>query len=89
MNAKQDERFNLTKATQAALTYLRKLHAEFKDWNLAIMAYNQGEDEIHQLIVQTGQSNPWQLIRSSSANTELKKYLPSVYAAVMIMHHPA
>lgn len=88
VNAKQDERFNLTKATQAALAYLQKLHAEFKDWNLAIMAYNQGEDEIHQLIAQTGQSNPWQLIRSSSANAELKKYLPSVYAAVMIMHHP-
>lgn len=88
VNATQDERFNLKRSTQAALAYLQKLHTEFNDWNLAIMAYNQGEDEIHRLIKQTGQSNAWQLIRSPLANPELKRYLPSVYAAVMIMRHP-
>ncbi len=83
-----DERFDIAKATQAALTYLTKLHTEFNDWNLAIMAYNQGEEEIHHLIAKTGQSNPWQLIRSGSGNPELKKYLPSVHAAAIIMQHP-
>lgn len=88
VNAQQDERFDSTKSTQAALTYLSKLHDEFHDWNLAIMAYNQGEGEIHRLMMQTGQSNAWQLIRVSHGNPELKKYLPAVHAAVIIMHHP-
>ena len=88
VNVQQDERFNLSKSTQAALAYLQKLHTEFNDWNLAIMAYNQGEDEIHRLIAKTGEANAWKLIRSSSKNFELKRYLPSVHAAVIIMHHP-
>lgn len=88
VNSQQDERFNSIKVTKAALDYLSKLHSEFKDWNLAIMAYNQGEDEIHRLISKTGQSNAWQIIRSSDGNSELKKYLPSVHAAAIIMHNP-
>jgi membrane-bound lytic murein transglycosylase D len=88
VNAQQDDRFDSAKATQAALAYLSKLHNEFHDWNLAIMAYNQGEREIHRLMMQTGQSNAWQLIRTSYGNTELKKYLPAVHAAIIIMNHP-
>lgn len=89
ISSQQDERFNVSKSTGAALAYLSKLHAEFKDWNLAIMAYNQGEKEIHRLIAETGQSNAWEIIRRShSGNSDLKSYLPSVHAAIVIMHHP-
>ncbi len=38
-----DGRLSALDSTQAALTYLDKLHAMFNDWRLTAMAYNSGE----------------------------------------------
>jgi membrane-bound lytic murein transglycosylase D len=38
-----DERLDIVKSTQAAVTYLKKLHDMFDKWYLAAVAYNCGE----------------------------------------------
>lgn len=43
INKKTDQRLNVELSTAAALKYLKHLHHVFKDWHLAIMAYNVGE----------------------------------------------
>ncbi len=45
-----DERFDLFKATEGALTYLRSLYDEFKSWTLAMAAYNAGENRVRKEI---------------------------------------
>ncbi|MDI9569484.1 MAG: lytic transglycosylase domain-containing protein [Pseudomonadota bacterium] len=41
-----DERYNFERATEAALDYLTALHREFRNWPLAIAAYNCGENRM-------------------------------------------
>ena len=44
VDASQDERFDPRKATEAATRYLRYLYGRFRNWPLALAAYNCGED---------------------------------------------
>jgi membrane-bound lytic murein transglycosylase D len=45
-----DERFDLFKATDGALSYLKSLNDEFKNWALAMAAYNSGENRVRKEI---------------------------------------
>jgi hypothetical protein len=50
INEQIDERYSVTRSTRCALSYLKKLHAEFGDWFLAMAAYNTGEARIRDAI---------------------------------------
>jgi beta-lactamase regulating signal transducer with metallopeptidase domain len=89
INDARDDRLNPTIETKAALNYLQKLHAQFNDWNLALIAYEIGEAGTQQLINQAGSRNSWDLVRSRYASEDLKKYLPALSASLIIMHNPA
>jgi len=41
-----DERMDIVKSTEAAVTYLKKLHSMFDKWYLAAVAYNCGEGRV-------------------------------------------
>jgi len=47
-----DERFDPVLAGQVAFTYLKSLHVEFGDWNLALIAYNCGPTLLRKAIKQ-------------------------------------
>lgn len=45
-----DERYSIRLSTYSALSYLRKLYAEFGDWFLAMASYNCGEGRVREAI---------------------------------------
>lgn len=50
VNENVDERYNIKRATRAALTHLKRLHGEFGDWFIAMAAYNAGAGRLKQAI---------------------------------------
>jgi hypothetical protein len=61
INRRIDERRNLYRSTQAAVTYFKKLYAIFDSWTLAIAAYNVGEKRLAAEIEQQGINNYYDL----------------------------
>lgn len=83
-----DERRDPIKSTLAAARYLKDLHRQFKDWYLAIAAYNAGPNKIIRAIKNTGSRDYWTLSRSPYLLPETKNYVPKMLAALMIASHP-
>jgi membrane-bound lytic murein transglycosylase D len=54
VNVFRDERLNAEKNARAAARYLRYLHGRFKDWRLALAAYNCGEGRVAALLKRHG-----------------------------------
>ena len=51
-----DERLDLAKSTDAAISYLKILYDQFGKWTLAMAAYNCGEDRVRDEILQQGEN---------------------------------
>lgn len=45
-----DERYNVKKSTQSALTHLKRLYGEFNDWLIAMASYNAGAARLKEVI---------------------------------------
>ena len=67
------------------MQYLTDHHAEFKDWLLAMKAYNEGENRVRELIEKHGTRDPWKLERLSTTES----YLSQVMAGILILRNPA
>lgn len=89
VDAQHDDRLDTQLATNAALNYLAALYAQYKDWNLAMLAYEIGEDHLNQLI-QTTHSRDIQVLAQTPfiASTNHKDYLPLLGAAIIFVQHP-
>ena len=82
-----DERLDVMSETDAAIRYLMANYLRFRDWGLALLAYNTGASQVQKGIDATGSRDPWVLIREGYEND--KDYLSKVVATLIIMHNPS
>jgi peptidoglycan lytic transglycosylase D len=83
-----DERSHPDKATRAAARYLRQLHAMFGDWNLALAAYNAGEQRVRRAVQRRGTRDFWKLARTRALLPETRRYVPLIHAAILVAKAP-
>ena len=88
-----DERVNPSRSTDAALTYLSKLHDRFGSWYLAFAAYNTGQGRVARVMKQvTGSTKGTDADFYRIANRlpkETRDYVPKMIAAARIGNSPA
>jgi len=75
-----DERLDPEKSAQAAAKYLRYLHGRFKDWRLALAAYNCGESRVHHLLTRH-QTRSYSAI-ATRLPAETQMYIPKIEATL-------
>lgn len=83
-----DERSNPEKATRAAARYLKELHDQFGDWNLALAGYNWGEGRVERWVERTGAQDFWTLAEAASMPQETRNYVPMIHAAIVVAKAP-
>ncbi|EQB63562.1 MAG: Lytic transglycosylase catalytic [candidate division Zixibacteria bacterium RBG-1] len=79
-----DERRDFVKSTHAACNYLAFLYDTFKDWNLALAAYNAGEGGIGRAVVRQNKKDFWGL----KLKKQTYNYVPLFMASVVIAKNP-
>jgi membrane-bound lytic murein transglycosylase D len=79
-----DERSNPEKSTRAAAVYLKQLYGIFRDWNLALAAYNAGEGKVSRGLNRLGQVDFWRMAQSPYLARETKNYVPMIHAAIVV-----
>ena len=80
-----DERQDLFKATHAAAQYFKDLHNMFSSWELALAAYNSGENGVMRRIMKYGTRDFYVLSRDKRLPSETINYVPKVLAAMHVM----
>lgn len=83
-----DERRDLQKSTQAAIRYLKDLHAEFESWYLVAASYNMGENGLRKQIKKHNTKDYWELVHRGALPAETQEYVPKILAALMISKAP-
>lgn len=83
VDERTDERLNVEKDTDAALRYLLSNYHRFRDWQLALLAYNMGETAVQRAIDKTGSRDAWTLIRAGHEGD--RDYLARVMAGVIVL----
>ncbi|HYN53940.1 MAG TPA: LysM peptidoglycan-binding domain-containing protein, partial [Methylotenera sp.] len=83
-----DNRRNVTAATDAALTYLQKLHGMFGAWDLALAAYNAGEGTIGRAIKRNRELGLPTNYESLNLPPETRNYVPKLQAIKNLMTNP-
>jgi membrane-bound lytic murein transglycosylase D len=79
-----DDRLDPVKATYAAARYLRDLYAIFRDWPLALAAYNAGENRIQKVIQKAGIQQFAELASRQLLPAETAHYVPAVLALMQL-----
>jgi membrane-bound lytic murein transglycosylase D len=80
-----DERQDLFKATHAAARYFKDLHNMFSSWELALAAYNAGENGMLRRIIKYGTRDFYELSRRKKLHSETINYVPKVLAAMHVL----
>ena len=79
INSLVDERFDPLKSTQAACKYLKDLYGIYKNWTLAIAAYNCGPGNVNKAMARSGGKTFWEIY--DFLPTETRGYVPAFIAA--------
>ncbi len=86
VSAERDERVDVRAETQAAMRMFSDLHRRFRDWPLAVMAYNTGAIHVERGIHATGSRDAWTLYDAGFGNEP--DYLARLTAAILILNNP-
>jgi len=76
-----DQRFDSKESARAAAKYLRLLHGQFKDWRLALAAYNSGEGTVQRLLDRREAKTYDAIATRLPAETQM--YVPKVEAVLL------
>ena len=85
VNSYIDERCDPTKSTIPATRYLKYLHDNFYNWDLALASYNGGIATIHDAIAKSGGKRDYWEIRSHLTQ-EMRSYVPAFIAVNYVMN---
>ncbi|MGV8073049.1 MAG: LysM peptidoglycan-binding domain-containing protein [Syntrophobacteraceae bacterium] len=83
-----DERRHPFKSARAAADYLSFLYDTFGSWELALAAYNTGENGVQRALDQSGLKTFWELADNGYLPAETRDYVPKVLATVKIIRNP-
>ncbi|MDR0383095.1 MAG: LysM peptidoglycan-binding domain-containing protein [Spirochaetaceae bacterium] len=83
-----DERMDFWKSTHGALSKLKENHTTYKDWALALAAYNSGGGAITRLLQRTGIRDYWVLAETRQLKYESIYYVPKLLAVHYIVSNP-
>lgn len=86
VNSYVDERYSPIKSTEAACKYLSSLYRTFKDWDLALAAYNSGPGNVNKAIKRGGGNRNYWEIRQYLPQ-ETRSYVPAFYATYYIFEY--
>ena len=89
-NAFRDDRRDVLASTDAALTYLQRLHGMFGDWQLALAAYNWGEGSVMRAIARAkaaGRPIDYNNL-SAYMPAETRNYYPKLQALKNVIASP-
>ena len=83
-----DARRDIVASTEAALDYLEFLHGMFNDWQLALAAYNWGEEAVMRAVLRNKAKGLPADYESLSMPEETRYYLPKLMAVRNIVFSP-
>lgn len=75
-----DERLDPWKSTEAALKKLAENYNYFKDWQIAIAAYNCGVGAMNKILKKTEKKDFWELIDDGLLPEQTANYVPKLIA---------
>jgi membrane-bound lytic murein transglycosylase D len=88
ISGRTDERTDPLLSTVAAARHLRDLFLNYKDWHLALAAYNAGIGSINRVVARKGDTDFWSLARNGHLPRETSRFVPKVIALSMIVSDP-
>ncbi len=87
VNWTEDERKDPVRSTEAAAKHLKDLYLSYKDWYLALAAYNAGPGAIDRALLKTKTDNFWSLSKTGALKTETVRYVARFVAATLIVQN--
>ncbi len=84
-----DERRDIIGATEGALDYLQKLHDQFGSWELALAAYNWGENAVERAQAYNRRHHRPTDYSNLRMPRETRNYVPKLLAVRNIVNDPA
>ncbi len=84
-----DGRRDVISATKGALDYLQKLHDQFGSWDLALAAYNAGENSVSRAIARNRKLHKPIDYEHLRLPKETRQYVPKLMAVKNIISYPS
>ena len=89
VSANYDEFYDFIKSTEASLNYLTHLHNEFKNWDFALIAYNQGEFGVKKALRKAKAMGIKEVTTDNlPVSRTAKTYIKRIRSYAAILQHP-